>query len=229
MPANRATSAPALNTSPSPRSTSARSPSAASTWSTTATRSQISCWPIKFSGGLASVTVPSAPSRVNRTLGSTLITGSFPGRRGLQSLSQLTAYRGEQVDVGVRVSPQSPAAVGRLGQQYPDPLGCGWVTGRAGDQFGEAGHHGDLLAAIQRAGVGQHLHAHVIGTAVDVGDRVGGKFVNEDSGVLTEHRNIGHFLNHHQRSRQAACQQVLVLERTSGRVHVDHRHRVTPP
>jgi hypothetical protein len=53
--------------------------------------------------------------------------------------------------------------------------------------------------------------------------------MNERSGVLTEHRNIGNFLDRHQLTRQAARQLVLVLERARGRVYVDHRHLPVPP
>ena len=64
----------------------------------------------------------------------------------------------------------------------------------------------DLLVAIEGTSVGQDLNPHVICPTVDVGDRIMGQLVDEHSGVLAKHRDIGHFLDHHHRRGQAPGQ-----------------------
>jgi hypothetical protein len=63
---------------------------------------------------------------------------------------------------------EPPAARYRLGQQHPGALREGVVAGRSPAQLREPLDDGDLLIAVERAGVREDLHADVIALAVDV-------------------------------------------------------------
>ena len=81
---------------------------------------------------------------------------------GLQA-GDLGPGGGHQLLVGVGVAVQAPTSVGRLGQQHPGPAGQPRVTGGVGGDAGQLLDHGQLLAAIERAGVGEDLDPHVGG------------------------------------------------------------------
>ena len=55
-----------------------------------------------------------------------------------------------------------------------------------------------------------------------------GQLMDEHSGVLAKHRDIGHFLDHHHRRCQAPGQLALVSKCACRRIHIDHRHSSSP-
>src|SRR5258708_23697741 len=71
--------------------------------------------------------------------------------------------------VGVGVPGQAPAPVGRLSQQHPGPAWQSRITSRIGGDLRQPLDNPELLAAIPRPGVGEHLNPHVAAVTVDVG------------------------------------------------------------
>src|SRR6185437_17170447 len=112
---------------------------------------------------------------------------SVVGLLASRQACQLFAGSGDQFLVGVCVAGQAPAAVGCLGQQHPGPAGQPGVAGGVGGDRGQPLDHGELLAAVERACVGEDLDPHVVAFAVDVGQAPGGQVVDEGGGVLPEH------------------------------------------
>src|SRR6266705_6665743 len=87
------------------------------------------------------------------------------GLAGLQA-GDLCPGGSHQLLVGVGVAVEAPTSVWRLGQQHPGPAGQPRVTGGLGGDAGQLLDHGELLAAIERAGVGEDLDPYVVGVAV---------------------------------------------------------------
>jgi hypothetical protein len=86
--------------------------------------------------------------------------------------------------VRVGVSHQAPAALDRLGEQDPRPLREREVAGRLSDDRREAGHDRQLLGAIERPRIRQHLDPDVGAVAIDIGNPRGRQLVDEGRGVL---------------------------------------------
>ncbi len=122
--------------------------------------------------------------------------------------------------------PNATSAGNGLGEQHPRALGEGRVAGGRSDEIGELPHDRELLVAIEGARVREHLHAHVLGAAVDVGER--GDVVDEGRGVLAEHRDVGHLLDRLDDGRRIRGETARVGEGACGRIDVDHRHGGTP-
>jgi hypothetical protein len=122
------------------------------------------------------------------------------------------------------VAVQAPPARHGLGQQDPGPLGERAVAGRLRDDRGEPLDDHELLAAVERARVGQHLDPDVVARAVDVRDGAGGELVDEGRGVGAEHRDVRDLLDLHQRGGERLRQGVLVGEGAGCAVDVDHGH-----
>ena len=79
--------------------------------------------------------------------------------RRLRGSGHLAARCRDQFVVGVRGTPQTPAAVGSsLGEQHPYPRRRRWVSRCARDQGREPLNEGDLLVAIEGTSVGQDLN-----------------------------------------------------------------------
>jgi len=106
-------------------------------------------------------------------------------------LAELGACRGYEFDVEVGGAGEAPASVGCLGEEHPRTRRDGRVVGCVGDDSRELGYGGELLVAVQSAGIGEHLHADVIAVAVDVGQRPGRKLVHERGCVLPEQGDVG--------------------------------------
>src|SRR6476620_11952694 len=109
--------------------------------------------------------------------------------RSLRGSGHLAARCRDQFVVGVRGTPQTPAAVGSLGEQHPYPRRRRRVSRCARDQGREPLNEGDLLVAVEGTSVDQDLNPHVICPTVDVGDRIMGQLMDEHSGVLAKHRD----------------------------------------
>jgi hypothetical protein len=84
------------------------------------------------------------------------------------AFSDLSPSRSDELLVRVGVSGETPATVGRLGQEDPSAFGEPRITRRLNDKSGESAHNGELLVAIEGAGVCEDLDPHVGGVPVDV-------------------------------------------------------------
>src|SRR6476469_6480677 len=78
--------------------------------------------------------------------------------RSLRGSGHLAARCRDQFVVSVRGTPQTPAAVGSLGEQHPYPRRRRRVSRCARDQGREPLNEGDLLVAIEGTSVGQDLN-----------------------------------------------------------------------
>jgi hypothetical protein len=142
----------------------------------------------------------------------------------LGELGDLGPGGGDELLVGVGVAVQAPPAGHRLGQQHPGAVSERAVARRLRDDGGEPLDDSELLAAIERARVRQHLDPDVVAGAVDVRDGAGRKLVDEGRRVGAEHGDVRDLLDLHQRGRESPGQGVLIGEGTGGAVDVDHRH-----
>ena len=143
-------------------------------------------------------------------------------------LRDLLAGRDDKFVIGVRVTAQPPSPGHGLGQQHPGTAGERRVTCGVRDHAGELAYHRDLLVTVERARVGQHLHANIVGRAVDVRQVAGRHVVDEGGRVLPEHRDVRDPLDGHQGRREIRGELVLVREGARRGVHVDHGHCVSP-
>src|SRR5271163_2123440 len=111
--------------------------------------------------------------------------------RGLlrRKLGDLSASGVDQLRVGVSVAPEPPSTVDRFGEKHPHALRVVRVARGLDYQVGELFDDGQLLVAVECAGVGEHLDTDIAGLAVDIGKRSVREIVNECRGVLTEHRD----------------------------------------
>src|SRR5229473_4756975 len=91
-------------------------------------------------------------------------------------------------------------------------------------QVGELADHRKLLLSVERACVGEHLHADVVAVSLDVRERPIRQVVDERRGVLAEHRDVRDLFDLHQCGSQVACEGFWIRERTGRGVDVDHRH-----
>jgi hypothetical protein len=142
-------------------------------------------------------------------------------------LGDLSAGGRYEFGVGVGVAGQAPSTVGCLAEQYPGPAGQGRVAGSLSDEVGELPDDGELLVAVERAGVGENLNPDIAAVTVHIGQRVGRQLMDKRGGVLAEHGDVGYLLDAHQGARQVRCQLVPVGEGAGGSVDVDHRHCVS--
>src|SRR4029079_1011470 len=83
---------------------------------------------------------------------------------------------------------------------------------------------GELLVAIQGAGIGQHLNADVVRVAVDIRNHGCGQLVHESCGVLPKHRNVRYLLDGHQRFGKLLSELVAIRKSAFLGIDVDHRH-----
>lgn len=108
------------------------------------------------------------------------------------SLSSLPFERGagerRYVRIRVRVSGDSPAAFGRLGEEHAGAFAQAWLAGGGGDDLGELLDDAELLLAVEDSSRCEHLHSHVGAVAGDVGDRGCVQVVDERGGVVREER-----------------------------------------
>jgi hypothetical protein len=118
----------------------------------------------------------------------------------------------------------APAALRRLGEQHPRPLRERRVAGGAGDDLGQLPYDAELLVAVQDARRREDLHAHVFGAPGHGRDRLRREVVDEGRGVVGEQRDLRDLLPAHHRAGEILREAVLVAERPSGGVDVDHRH-----
>src|SRR5207247_7903470 len=109
---------------------------------------------------------------------------------------------GQQVRGGVGVARQAPAARGSLRQQDPCALCQSRVTGGRGDQIRELPYRGELLVAVQRAGIGKNLNPYVGAVAINVCERGRRERMDDRGGVLSEHRDVRDSFNCHQGGRE---------------------------
>jgi len=179
-------------------------------------------------------TTPPCPQVVNQPDGSPGNDRRTDQLRGGSSrlrlqLSDLLTGRSDKFLVGVRVTAQPPPAGHGLGQEHPDAAGERRVVSGVRDHAGELAHYRDLLVAVEGARVGQHLHANVVGRAVDVRQVACGQLVDEGGRVLAEHRDVRNLFDGHQSGREISSELVLVGECARCRVHVDHGHCVVLP
>jgi hypothetical protein len=126
------------------------------------------------------------------------------------------------------VAAQAPAAIGCLGEQDPRPAGERRVAGGVRGDAREPLDDGQLLAAVERAGVGEHLYTDVVALAVDVGQAPGRQLVDEGRRILPEHRDVRYLLDGHDGRREVGGELVRVVECPGRRVDVDHGHGGTP-
>src|SRR5580765_1584104 len=141
----------------------------------------------------------------------------------------LTGQRGacgcRDVGIRVRVPGNSPTALWRLGQEDPGPPAEARVARGGRNDLGQLLHHSELLVAVEDTDRGEHLDAHVVAVACDVGDGSCVQVVDERRGVVREQRQVGNLLPAHHCGRQVSGERVPVREGSLGRVHVDHRHQ----
>ena len=66
---------------------------------------------------------------------------------------------------------EAPPAYDRLREQHPGPARHRGVAGGGRNQIGELADHGELLFAVERPGIREHLHPHVVPVSIDVRER----------------------------------------------------------
>src|SRR5271155_708293 len=79
-----------------------------------------------------------------------------------RDLGDLSPCGVDEFGIGIRMTCEPPATLDRLCEQDPRPLCQRRVVRRLADELGELTHHGELLVAIERTSVREHLDAHVI-------------------------------------------------------------------
>ena len=89
--------------------------------------------------------------------------------------------------------------------------------------------HGELLLAIKRPRVREHLHPDVVAVSLDVRQRQMRKVVDECRRVLTEHRDVRDLFDFHQGGGEVARQGFGIRERPTRGINVDHGHAVLLP
>ena len=141
----------------------------------------------------------------------------------------LRARRVDELGIGVGVTRKAPSTIDCLSQQNPSSTRIRLVARCSRDQRRELLDDRELLVSIQCAKVGQYLNPNVFAVAIHVRNGSGRKIVHERGRVLSEHRDIGHLLDGHQRVSKFRRERLRIVERSRRRVDVDHRHATTRP
>src|SRR5437667_51197 len=95
------------------------------------------------------------------------------------TLAELLARHSDEFCIGVRPAAKTPAAVGRFGEQHPNPLLHRLIGRRCGHDPRQLGDHRELLLAVEAPGIREHLHANarVMNTRCPAGSSVTCAFI----------------------------------------------------